>query len=47
MLAARATKTLQRVIGDIIATLHRNLFDRIGHIFNSNFQKTTGNRFDR
>ena len=40
MLPARTAKTLQRVLGDIVAALHRNFLDRIRHVFHSNAQKT-------
>ncbi len=33
MLAAGATKTLQGVLGDVVAARHRHLFDRVGHVF--------------
>ena len=45
MLAAGPTKTLQRIVSDVIATLYGNFLDRIRHIFNGNFQKPAGNGF--
>ena len=43
MLSAGAAKTLQRIIGHIIATLHRNLLDRIRHVLDGDPQKAIGN----
>ena len=45
MLSAGAAKTLQRIIGHIIATLHRNLLDRIRHVLDGDPEKAIGNLF--
>ena len=45
MLSRRAAKAGQRIFGDVVATLHTDVLNRIGHIFNGDAQKTSGNGF--
>ena len=43
MLPPRTAKTLQRIIGHIIAPLYRDFLDRVRHILNGDPQKPVGN----
>ena len=45
MLSRRAAKAGQRIFGDVVAALHTDVLNRIGHIFNGDAQKTSGNGF--
>ena len=45
MLTSGTTKAVQGVFGDVITTLHRNLFNGISHVDNSNLKKPLGNLF--
>ena len=47
MLSAGAAKTVQRILRHVIAALNRNLFNRIGHVFDRNAQKAFGQIFGR
>ena len=47
MLPAGAAKALQRIVGHIIAALHRDLLDGIGHVLDSNAQEAVGKLFRR
>ena len=42
MLAAGTTKTLKRVVGHVIAALHRDFLDGVGHVLNRNPQEPVG-----
>ena len=46
MLPACPTKAVHRVFGHVIAALHTDFLDRIGHVFNGNPQETFGNVFN-
>ena len=45
MLPTRAAKAAQRILTHIIAALHRNLFDRVCHVFDGNADETFGDLF--
>ena len=40
MLPSRTTKTIECISGYVIASLHRHLFDRVGHVLDSNPEKS-------
>ena len=40
MLARGAAEAVERVLGDVVAALHGNLFDRVGHVFDGDAQKS-------
>jgi hypothetical protein len=42
MLAARRTKAVERIFGDVVAALHRDLLDSVGHILNGNADEPIG-----
>ena len=45
VLAARASEAVERVARDVIAALHRNLLDRIGHVLDRDLDESVGNVF--
>ena len=47
VLAAGAAKAGQGVLGDVVATLHADVLDRVGHVFNSDTQKARGDLLGR
>ena len=40
MLAARAAKTAERIVGHVVTALHRDFLDRVGHILDRDLQET-------
>ena len=42
MLPARAAETAQRIFGDVIASLDRDMLDRVGHVFHRDPKKAFG-----
>ena len=47
MLAASAAETVQEIFGDIVAALHRDLLDGVGHVLDGDGDKALGRRFRR
>ena len=42
MLATGAAKAAQRVLGDVVAALHGDMLDRVGHVLDGDAQETVG-----
>ena len=40
-------KQLQRVAGDVVAALHRDLLDRVGHVLDRDLDEAVGDLFRR
>ncbi len=47
VLAAGAAKTAQRVFGDVVAALHRNVLDRIRHVGDGDLEEPVGDLLGR
>ena len=47
VLPAGAAKAAQRVFGHVVAALHRNLLDGVGHVAHGDVDKALGHRFGR
>jgi hypothetical protein len=47
VLAAGAAEAVQRIACDIIAALHRNLLDRVGHVLYRDLDEAVGDLFGR
>ena len=47
MLATRAAETAKRVFGDVVAALHRDVLDRVGHVLDGDLEKALGDFFRR
>src|SRR5882724_10461620 len=45
VLARRAAKAAQRVAGDVVAALHRDVLDRVGHVADRDLDEPFGNLF--
>ncbi len=45
VLAARASEAVERVVRDVIAALHGNLLDRIGHVLDRDLDEAVGDVF--
>ena len=47
VLSACAAETAQRVLGDVVAALHRDVLDRVGHVLDRDAQETVGDLLGR
>ena len=47
MLPAGAAEAVERVTRDVVAALHRDLLDRVRHVFDGNLDEAIGNVFGR
>ena len=47
MLASRAAETVERVMGHVMAALHRDLLDGVGHVLDGDLQEAVSGLFRR
>ena len=47
VLAAGAAEAVQRIAGDVVAALHRDFLDRIGHVLDRDLDEAVGDLFRR
>ena len=47
VLAAGAAEAAQRVVGDVVAALHRDVLDRVGHVLHRDAQEAVGDLLGR